>query len=137
MATSVQHRLTFPISAQLAIRVYELATKLWYRLMPDTSGGHPGVAGPPGGDQLWDMVAGTLTGTITTLEQILPHTPPAKRPDLPDPIDVIHRLFEAGRLEDHSYAIRESECLGWDGPRMLAWGKACEDARKLLEGYKP
>jgi hypothetical protein len=122
---------------QLAIRVYELATKLWYRLMPDTSGGHPGVAGPPGGDEPWDMVTGNLTGAITALEQIVPHAPPPKCPDLPDPIDVIHRLFEAGHLEDHFYAVRDSECLGWDGPRMLAWGKACEDADNLMKARKP
>lgn len=55
---------------------------------------------------------------------------------LPDPIDVIRRLFEVGCLEDHFYAVRDSECQGWEGPRMLAWGKACEDAAKLLAIYK-
>ncbi len=55
---------------------------------------------------------------------------------LPDPIQVLHELFEAGHLEDHYYHIRDSEGLGWEGPRMLRWGKACADARKLLRDYK-
>jgi len=52
--------------------------------------------------------------------------------ELPDPIQVLRDLFEAGSLEDHFYAIRESEGQGWEGPRMLRWGKACEAARQLL-----
>ena len=118
------------MNEQLASRVYELATHLWYRLMPDTSGGHPGVAGPVG-DRPWDQVEGHLKGAVRALNDILPHVPP-KRTDLPDPIKVLHDLFAAGHLEDHFYAIRESECLGWEGPRMLAWGKACKDAQKLI-----
>ena len=54
--------------------------------------------------------------------------------ELPDPIQVLRDLFEAGSLEDHFYAIRESEGEGWNGPRMLKWGKACEAARQLLNG---
>ena len=52
--------------------------------------------------------------------------------ELPDPIRVLHDLFEAGDLEDHFYAIREREGQGWEGPRMVKWGKACEAARKLM-----
>lgn len=54
----------------------------------------------------------------------------------PDPIRVLHELFEVGDLEDHYYAIREREGQGWDGPLMLRWGKACADARQLLKGFK-
>ena len=52
--------------------------------------------------------------------------------ELPDPIRVLHDLFEAGDLEDHFYAIREREGQGWEGPRMVKWGKACGAARKLM-----
>ncbi|MGD0038835.1 MAG: hypothetical protein ABSE84_00240 [Isosphaeraceae bacterium] len=55
----------------------------------------------------------------------------------PDPIRVLHELFEVGDLEDHFYAIREREGQGWDGPLMLRWGKACADARQVLQGFKP
>jgi hypothetical protein len=47
-------------------------------------------------------------------------------------VQVLHDLFEAGDLDDHFYSIRESEGLGWEGPRMLKWGKACADARRLM-----
>lgn len=50
---------------------------------------------------------------------------------------VLHDLFESGDLDDHFYDIREREGLGWEGPRMLQWGKACEEARQLLKGFKP
>lgn len=52
--------------------------------------------------------------------------------ELPDPIQVFRDLFEAGNLEDHFYAVREREGQGWEGPRMVKWGKACEAARKLM-----
>jgi hypothetical protein len=52
--------------------------------------------------------------------------------ELPDPIQVLRDLFEAGGLEDHFYDIREREGQGWEGPRMVKWGKACEAARRLM-----
>lgn len=57
--------------------------------------------------------------------------------EIPDPIQVLRNLFEAGSLEDHFYAIRESEGQGWEGPRMVKWGKACEAARKLMGKSTP
>ena len=54
---------------------------------------------------------------------------------LPDPIRVLHDLFEIGNLDDHFYHIKESEG-GWNGPRMVAWAKVCADAAKLLAIYK-
>jgi len=51
---------------------------------------------------------------------------------LPDPIQVLRDLFEAGNLVDHHYHIRESEGEGWDGPRITKWGEACAAARKLI-----
>ncbi len=53
--------------------------------------------------------------------------------ELPDPIQVLRDLFEAGNLEDHFYAVREQEGEGWEGPRMLRWGRACQQARQLLK----
>jgi hypothetical protein len=71
-----------------------------------------------------------------TPSRILPNSEKGKTvvqtDKLPDPIQVLRDLFEAGGLEDHFYAIREREGLGWDGPRMMKWGKACEAARKLM-----
>ena len=59
-----------------------------------------------------------------------------KTGELPDPIQVLHDLFEAGDLEDHFYAVREREGLGWEGPRMRRWGRACEQARELLKNHR-
>jgi hypothetical protein len=60
-----------------------------------------------------------------------------KTGELPDPIQVLHDLFDAGDLEDHFYAVREREGQGWEGPRMKRWGQACDEARQLLRGYVP
>ena len=60
-----------------------------------------------------------------------------KTGELPDPIQVLHDLFEAGDLEDHFYAVREREGQGWEGPRMKRWGQACDEAWQLLRGYVP
>ncbi len=56
-----------------------------------------------------------------------------KAGELPDPIQVLRDLFEAGGLEDHFYAIREREGHGWEGPRMVKWGRACEAAKELMK----
>ncbi len=56
--------------------------------------------------------------------------------EIPDPVLVLRDMIEAGHLEDHFYAIRESEGQGWEGPRMVKWSKACEAARKLLGDSK-
>jgi hypothetical protein len=37
-------------------------------------------------------------------------------------------------LGDKVYDVRDSEGKGWEGPDVIAWGKAVEEARKLLEG---
>ena len=42
--------------------------------------------------------------------------------ELPDPIQVLQDLFEAGDLEDHFYAVREREGQGWEGPSDEALG---------------
>lgn len=55
------------------------------------------------------------------------------RGELPDPIQVLHDLFEAGHLGDHFYTVRENEGEGWEGPRMKRWDTACKQARQLLE----
>jgi len=63
-----------------------------------------------------------------------------------DPYDVIGSLI-AGHdallealtllcqesLEDWIYDIREREGLGWNGPRVKAWGQACVKARVTLK----
>jgi len=56
-----------------------------------------------------------------------------KAGELPDPIQVLRDLFEAGGLEDHFYDIREREGQGWEGPRMVKWGRACEAAKELMK----
>lgn len=66
-ATTPDNSVPTPIK-----RIYELATKLWYRFIPD--GSHPGVQGPSGKSDSWDMTTGILAGAITTLEQILQYT---------------------------------------------------------------
>jgi hypothetical protein len=53
--------------------------------------------------------------------------------DLLAPIRILRELFETGDLEDHFYHIRETECLGWEGPKLVRWGKAVEVAKKLME----
>jgi len=108
----------------LAKRVYVLATQCWFRLV-NTPGGHHGVMGPAGSEpDDWTLTKGYLGSAVTALEQVL--TPP-------DPIQVLHDLFEAGHLDGHHYDIRESEGKGWYGPRMVKWGEACAQARELLK----
>ena len=51
----------------------------------------------------------------------------------PDPVQVLHDLFEAGDLDYHFYDIHEREGQGWEGPRIVKWGKACADARRLMQ----
>jgi len=112
----------------LAKRAYELAADLWFRLI-HTPAGHPGVMGPAGpGPEAddWSQTKGYVGGVVNVLEQVLTR---------PDPIQVLRDLFDAGHLADHHYDIRESEGKGWDGPRMVKWGIACEQVRELLKNY--
>lgn len=53
--------------------------------------------------------------------------------EIPDPLQVLRDLFDAGHLEDHFYHVRDSEGLGWDGPRLRKWGNAVTRAQKLLK----
>jgi len=115
----------------LAEHVSALATDLWTHLVTDT-GGHHGVAGPPGQAAGWSMAQGELEGAIATLQAILP-----RAALLNNAVRVLHELFEAGDLEDHFYHIKKSEGQGYEGPRMLRWGKACHEAKQLLKGYAP
>lgn len=39
-------------------------------------------------------------------------------------------LFEAESIEDYVYAVRERECEGWEGLRVVAFG----DAYQTLKG---
>ena len=82
-----------------------------------------------------DMPAAMMAAHYALMELSLETA--AKTRELPDPIQVLHDLFEAGDLEDHFYAIRENEGKGWEGPRMLRWGEACQKARQLLKNYRP
>ena len=111
----------------LAQHVHTLTTRLWYRLV-NNPGGPPGVAGPLSEDAPWDATAGYLVGAIATLEQALAQ---------PDPVRILRDLNEARPLGDIAYDIREREAQGWDGPKVTKWGKAADDAAKLLEGRQP
>ena len=55
----------------------------------------------------------------------------------PDPVRILRDLNEARPLGDIAYDIREREAQGWDGPKVTKWGKAADDAAKLLEGRQP
>jgi hypothetical protein len=157
----------------LVERLYELATKLWFRFV-NAPGGHPGIPGPAGGNEPWDATTSTLEGAVRTLEEVLAQPEQSalnilRRLDdadafqvdtdllnvqehdklkkiqgdaekllentknIPDPIQTLRDLFDAGGLDDHFYRIRDSEGQGWEGPRMLKWGKACENAHKLMD----
>lgn len=52
--------------------------------------------------------------------------------ELPDPIQVLRDLFEAGDLDDHFYTVRD-RVGGWDAPLMRQWGTAVSNAHKLME----
>jgi len=82
-----------------------------------------------------DMPAAMMAAHYALMELNLETA--TKTRELPDPIQVLHDLFEAGDLEDHFYAIREAEGKGWEGPRMVKWGEACQKARQLLKNYRP
>jgi hypothetical protein len=118
---------TLKPTTPLAHKVYDLATTLWFRQV-NTPGGHPGPAGPAGPtDANWTLTEGDLQGAIASLEAIIA---------LPNPLEVLREMIDAGGLCDHFYDIREREGEGWEGPRMQRWGKACDDARKLLPDSK-
>jgi len=36
-------------------------------------------------------------------------------------------------LGDLIYTVRERECVGWDGPAVIAWGNAVEAAEKATK----
>jgi hypothetical protein len=48
-------------------------------------------------------------------------------------LEVLRQLSQVHNLGDCVYDIRERECLGWEGPKVVAWGKACERAQQLLD----
>ena len=87
---------------------------------------------------MYQTKAGCVCNALPTPTGIVVGPPPAPPTEaLPDPIQVLRDLFEAGDLEDHFYAIREREGQGWEGPRMVKWGAACEAARKLMNPQSP
>ena len=79
---------------------------------------------------MYETAAGCVLNALPTPNGIVMPSTPVD--ELPNPVQVLRDLFEAGGLEDHFYAVREHEGLGWEGPRMLKWGAACEAARKLM-----
>ena len=46
---------------------------------------------------------------------------------------ILYDLFSVRDLGDFVYNIRENECKGWDGPKVILWGNACDRAHKLLK----
>ncbi len=46
------------------------------------------------------------------------------------------RTFLAESIGDRVYDIRERECLGWDGPRVKAWGEASVTLSRLRDEGK-
>lgn len=36
-------------------------------------------------------------------------------------------------LGDMAYRVKEAEAKGWEGPDVIAWGQAVQNARKLIE----
>ena len=46
--------------------------------------------------------------------------------DIPeDLLDALMTLHAEGVLSDHIYHVKDSEGDGWDGPRVKAFGDAC------------
>lgn len=43
----------------------------------------------------------------------------------PELLEALETLLRE-HISDWIYDIRAREGLGWDGPRVTAWGKACE-----------
>ncbi len=50
------------------------------------------------------------------------------------PIELLVALktLDDESIGDFIYNIREKEGLGWDGPRVAAWGKACTVIREIV-----
>lgn len=46
------------------------------------------------------------------------------------------KVFADESIGDSIYDIRERERLGWDGPRVIAWGKASETIDRLRKEGK-
>ena len=57
------------------------------------------------------------------------------------PNDITELVQAAGVIQDgapgdYIYDVREREGLGWDGPRVKAWGGACETLDRLRKEEK-
>ena len=48
-------------------------------------------------------------------------------------LQILATLEHTRHLDDYSYDIREREGLGWDGPKITAWGAACARAEQLIK----
>lgn len=48
-------------------------------------------------------------------------------------LEALKVLFEVEHIEDDCYRVRESELLGWEGPRVVAFGKACETLKRVMK----
>lgn len=46
------------------------------------------------------------------------------------------KVFADESVGDFIYHIRESECKGWDGPRVIAWGEAATTIDRLRKEGK-
>jgi hypothetical protein len=47
-------------------------------------------------------------------------------------LDILHELNSIIPLDDLIYLVRDTECLGWDGPMVKSWGDACVRMKQLF-----
>lgn len=47
--------------------------------------------------------------------------------------EALRVLFEVESIEDYVYDVRERECEGWEGPRVVAFGEACETLKRVMK----
>lgn len=50
-----------------------------------------------------------------------------------DAVTVLRTLYGIRDLGDFIYDVREREGKGWDGPKVQAWGEACEAADRIVK----
>ncbi len=51
-------------------------------------------------------------------------------------LKVLATLYEIRDLGDFIYTVRDSEGLGWEGPRVTQWNDACQLAEELIKATK-
>jgi len=48
-------------------------------------------------------------------------------------LEALKVLFVDETIEDYVYDVKERELQGWEGPRVVAFGDACETLKRVMK----